>query len=96
VLCRIGRRLRLDWADHAVVAGLIRLLPRSLWMSRLGTPGPCSGGTRTLSAASGRGGWDAAGSSWTWWDMIHKLDRPDQPHPRVTDATRTAARFHPA
>ena len=39
VLRRASPRLRLDWADRAIFAGLIRLLPRSLRMHRLVTPG---------------------------------------------------------
>src|SRR5258707_14459646 len=39
VLRRASPRPRLDWADRAIFAGLIRLLPRSLRMHRLDTPG---------------------------------------------------------
>jgi hypothetical protein len=39
VLCRASPRPRLDWADRAIFAALIRLLPRSLRMHRLVTPG---------------------------------------------------------
>ncbi len=39
VLRRIRPGPRLDWAGRAVLAGLIRLLPRSLRMHRLVTPG---------------------------------------------------------
>jgi putative transposase len=39
VLRRASPRPPLDWADRAIFAGLIRLLPRSLRMHRLVTPG---------------------------------------------------------
>ncbi len=32
---------------------------------------------------------DAAGLSWTSWDMIQKVRRADQAHSGTTDATRT-------
>jgi hypothetical protein len=39
---------------------------------------------------------DAAGLSWTSWDMIQKMRRADQAHSWTTDATRTERGFHAA
>ena len=39
MLCRAHPRPRLDWADRAVLAALIRLLPGRLRAHRLVTPG---------------------------------------------------------
>ena len=39
VLCRASPQPRLDWADRAVLAALIRLLPARLRIHRLVTPG---------------------------------------------------------
>jgi putative transposase len=48
VLRRTHPRPRLDWADRAVLAALIRLLPTRLRMHRLVTPEPSCAGTRRL------------------------------------------------
>jgi putative transposase len=48
VLRRANSRPRLDWADRAVLAALIRLLPTRLRMHRLVTPEPSCAGTRRL------------------------------------------------
>jgi hypothetical protein len=45
VLRRSNPRPRLDWADSAVLAALIRLLPARLRMHRLIIPAPSCGGT---------------------------------------------------
>jgi hypothetical protein len=45
ILRRTNPRPRLDWADRAVLAALIRLLPARLRMHRLITPAPSCGST---------------------------------------------------
>jgi hypothetical protein len=41
VLRRANPKPRLDWADRAVLAALIRLLPQTVRQYRLVTPVPC-------------------------------------------------------
>lgn len=65
VLRRTHPRPSLDWADRAVLAALIRLLPPRLRMRRLVTPGTVLRWHRRLIARkwSTRTGWDGRRSA---------------------------------
>lgn len=62
VLCRVNPKPRLDWADRAVLAALIRLLPKALRGHRLVTPGTILRWHRRLVAKK--------------WTYSHRSGRP--------------------
>src|SRR5205823_12867379 len=62
VLRRGNPKPRLDWADRAVFAALVRLLPKGLRLHRLATPGTVLRWHRRLVAAK--------------WTYPHQVGRP--------------------
>src|ERR1700737_3884713 len=62
VLRRANPKPRLDWADRAVLAAVVRLLPKALGEFRFVTPGTILGWDRRLVAKK--------------WTYSHRLGRP--------------------